>query len=56
MLDKYIEVNYQQLNLSLAVAYRSMHKVAEVLNDKNLINDQSKSYWLENEFVGRFVD
>lgn len=55
MLDKYVEVDYQRLELSLSVAYRCMHKIAKVLNEKKLSNDQTVKYWLDNEFVNRFT-
>lgn len=56
MLEKYIEVDYQKLELSLPVAYHCMHKVAKVLYEKNLTKNQLTKYWLENEFVSRFID
>ena len=56
MLEKYIEVDYQKLELSLPVAYRCMHKVAKVLSEKNLTKNQLTEYWLENDFVSRFID
>lgn len=55
MLEKYVDVNYQKLDLSLPVAYRCMHNVARVLHEMNLANEQTVKYWLENEFVKRFA-
>ncbi len=54
LLEKYVEVDYQKLNLILSVAYRCLHKVAEVLKEKGLVDDQLVNYWLEDEFVNRF--
>lgn len=56
LLDKYAEVNYQKLNLSLSVAYRCLNKVAYVLKKNNLANDRMVDYWLENEWVKRFSE
>lgn len=55
LLEKYIEVDYQKLNLILSVAYRCLHKVANVMKEKNLTDDHVVDYWLENEFVNRFA-
>lgn len=56
MLDKYVEVDYQKLNLSLSVAYRCMHRIAETLCEKQLTNEQTVEYWLTNDFVRRFAE
>lgn len=56
MLNKYIKVDYQKLELSLPIAYRCMHKVAKILNEKNIAKDETIKYWLENEFVNKFID
>ena len=55
MLDKYIEVDYQKLDLSLSVAYRCLHKIAQVLNERKLTKEQTVNYWLENKFVNKFA-
>ncbi len=55
LLEKYIEVDYQKLNLVLSAAYRCLHKVAEVMKEKKLADDYIVDYWLGNEFVNRFA-
>lgn len=56
MLDKYVEVDYQKLDLSLSVAYRCMHRIAKTLCEKQLTNEQTVEYWLTNDFVRRFAE
>lgn len=55
LLEKYVDVDYQKLNLILSAAYRCLHKVAEVMKEKKLADDYIVDYWLGNEFVNRFA-
>ena len=56
ILERYVDVDYQKLNLILSVAYRCLYKVAEVLQKEGLADDLSVKYWLGNEFVKRFKE
>ena len=56
LLERYVDVDYQKLNLTLSVAYRSLGKVAEVLKSNGLADGQTVDYWLNDEFVKRFKE
>lgn len=56
LLKRYVDVDYQKLDLTLSVAYRCLYKVAEVLNKEGLCVDQTVKYWLEDEFVRKFKE
>lgn len=54
MLEKYVEVDYQKLNLSISAAFRCLHHVAKTLRENHLDEGQITAYWLEDKFVNRF--
>ena len=54
MLKKYVEVDYQKLNLSISTAFRCLHHVAKTLRENHLDEGQITAYWLENKFVNRY--
>ena len=54
LLDRYVDVDYQELNLTISVAYRCLGKVADVLKEEGLVDDSSIKYWIEDEFVKKF--
>lgn len=54
LLERYVDVEYQKLNLTLSVAYRCLGKVADVLKTNGLADGQSVEYWLNDKFVKRF--
>ena len=56
MLDRYVDVDYQKLNLALSVAYRSLNNVAKVLKSNGIANGATLNYWIEDEFVRRFAE
>ena len=56
LLQRYVDVDYQKLDLTLSVAYRCLYKVAEVLKKEGLCDEQFVEYWLEDEFVGKFKE
>lgn len=56
LLKRYVDVDYQKLNLSLSVAYRCLGKVADVLKSNGLAEGMTVDYWLNNEFVKRFSE
>ena len=56
MLVRYVEVDYQKLDLVLSVVYRCLNKVAKVLKSNGIADDASVNYWIEDEFVRRFAE
>lgn len=54
MLKKYVEVDYQKLNLSISTAFRCLHHVAKTLRENHLDEGQITAYWLEDKFVNRY--
>ena len=56
MLDRYVDVDYQKLNLALSVAYRCLNNVAKVLKSNRIVDDATVNYWIEDEFVRRFAE
>ncbi len=54
LLERYVDVDYQKLNLTLSVAYRCLGKVADVLKAEGLADDSYINYWIENDFVKKF--
>ena len=56
LLQRYEDVDYQKLDLTLPVAYRCLYKVAEVLKKEGLCDDRRINYWLEDEFVKKFKE
>ena len=56
MLVRYVEVDYQKLDLVLSVVYRCLNKVAKVLKSNGIADDASVNYWIEDEFVRRFEE
>lgn len=54
LLERYVDVDYQKLNLTLSVAYRCLGKVAEVLKSNGLAEGMTVEYWLTDDFVKRF--
>lgn len=56
MLNRYVDVDYQKLNLALSVAYRCLNNVAKVLKSNGIADDATLNYWIEDEFVRRFAE
>lgn len=56
LLERYIDVDYQKLSLTLSVAYRCLGKVAAVLKSNGLTEGMTVDYWLNDEFVKRFKE
>ena len=56
LLEKFVDVDYQELNLTLSSAYRCLNHVAKALKEHGLSSGQLVDYWLEDKFVSRFKE
>lgn len=55
LLKSFQNIDYRQLNISLPLAYKSLHNIADILKDRDRFEEVT-NYWLNSEDVKRFAE
>ena len=55
LLKSFQNIDYRQLNISLPLAYKSLHNIADILKDRDRFKEVT-NYWLNSEDVKHFAE